>query len=51
VFFEVHPNPEHALCDRDNSLYLSAFEEEAPRLLELQRLVRRWDGAAERCNA
>jgi 2-dehydro-3-deoxyphosphooctonate aldolase (KDO 8-P synthase) len=42
LFFEVHPNPEKALCDGPNSLYLSQFEKNVPRLLELHAMVSQW---------
>lgn len=35
LFFEVHPDPDNALCDGPNSLDLNEFVKEAPRLLEL----------------
>jgi len=41
LFFEVHPNPHKALCDADNTLELSVFEREVPRLLELRATVGR----------
>lgn len=42
LFFEVHPDPSRALCDKDNSLYLHDFEREMPRLIELHQTVRVW---------
>jgi len=42
LFFEVHPDPERALCDGPNSLYLDAFERWAPRLIELHATMRTW---------
>jgi 2-dehydro-3-deoxyphosphooctonate aldolase (KDO 8-P synthase) len=35
LFFEVHHDPDKALCDGPNSLQLKQFEIEVPRLLEL----------------
>jgi 2-dehydro-3-deoxyphosphooctonate aldolase (KDO 8-P synthase) len=35
LFFEVHPDPYHALSDGPNSLRLDVFERELPVLLEL----------------
>jgi len=42
LFFEVHPDPSKALCDGPNSLYLSSFEKNLPRLIELHSLVHSW---------
>ncbi len=39
LFFEVHPNPESALCDRDNTVALDSFIQELPRLLALKHQV------------
>ncbi len=35
LFFEVHPQPDSALCDGPNSLFLSEFERNIPRLIAL----------------
>jgi len=35
LFFEIHPDPDQALCDGPNSLSLDQFENEFPRLLQL----------------
>ncbi len=35
LFFEIHPNPEKALCDGDNSISVKEFEKNLPGLLEL----------------
>jgi 2-dehydro-3-deoxyphosphooctonate aldolase (KDO 8-P synthase) len=35
LFFEMHPDPDHALCDGPNSLYLSDFTKELPQLVDL----------------
>jgi 2-dehydro-3-deoxyphosphooctonate aldolase (KDO 8-P synthase) len=40
LFFEVHPDPDKALCDGPNSLKLKDFEAEVPRLLKLFRLLK-----------
>jgi 2-dehydro-3-deoxyphosphooctonate aldolase (KDO 8-P synthase) len=44
LFFEVHPSPESALCDGPNSLALDTFAQALPRLTELDRRVREWEG-------
>ncbi|MBN1307082.1 MAG: 3-deoxy-8-phosphooctulonate synthase [Chitinispirillaceae bacterium] len=41
LFFEVHPDPDHALCDGPNMLRLADFEREAPKLLALGRFLRK----------
>lgn len=43
VFMEVHEAPDKALCDGPNMLDLNSFYELAKRLVELNRLVRRWE--------
>jgi 2-dehydro-3-deoxyphosphooctonate aldolase (KDO 8-P synthase) len=35
LFFEVHPDPDQALCDGPNSLQIKDFEKQVPKLLEL----------------
>jgi 2-dehydro-3-deoxyphosphooctonate aldolase (KDO 8-P synthase) len=35
LFFETHPDPDKALCDGPNSIYLSELEKELPRLIDL----------------
>ncbi|MBN2036675.1 MAG: 3-deoxy-8-phosphooctulonate synthase [Chitinispirillaceae bacterium] len=40
LFFEVHPEPDKALCDGANSLRLKVFEQEMPRLIELFSMLR-----------
>jgi len=40
LFFEVHPDPDSALCDGPNSLRLEDFEREAPRLKEMFERMR-----------
>lgn len=35
LFFEVHPDPDHALCDGPNSLKLDIFEQEFKKLIDL----------------
>lgn len=42
LFFEVHPNPDKALCDGANSLELKAFEKNIPRFLQLHEMVKEW---------
>ncbi len=41
LFFEVHPDPDHALCDGPNSLQLDMFARELPRLIELREFLKR----------
>jgi len=48
LFFEVHPDPDKALCDGPNSLALKEFEQQVPRLIELAASIRRWDGSGKR---
>ncbi|MBD3345028.1 MAG: 3-deoxy-8-phosphooctulonate synthase [Chitinivibrionales bacterium] len=43
LFFEIHPNPPDARCDAANSLYLSEFEREVPRLIELYTNIDKWN--------
>jgi 2-dehydro-3-deoxyphosphooctonate aldolase (KDO 8-P synthase) len=40
VFFEVHSNPEKALCDGANSLYLDSLEELLTMLKKIDSLVK-----------
>ena len=40
IFFEVHPNPENALCDGANSLYLDTLEELLTVLIKIDKLVK-----------
>ena len=40
VFMETHPNPEEALCDGPNSLYLSQMEHLLETLVALDRVVK-----------
>ncbi|MBN1576444.1 MAG: 3-deoxy-8-phosphooctulonate synthase [Chitinispirillaceae bacterium] len=39
LFFEVHPDPGHALCDGPNSLRFEDFERMVPQLLALWRFL------------
>ncbi len=39
IFLEVHPRPDEALCDAENSLPLSGFRDLALRLLDVHRAV------------
>jgi 2-dehydro-3-deoxyphosphooctonate aldolase (KDO 8-P synthase) len=41
IFFEVHKNPEKALCDGANSLYLSELEELLKTLIKIDSLVKK----------
>ena len=34
LFFEIHPDPDNALCDGPNSLSLDMFEKAVPKLIE-----------------
>ncbi len=43
LFFEVHPDPDNALCDSANSISLADFEKEVPRFLELHEKIKAWD--------
>ncbi|MEC9353348.1 MAG: 3-deoxy-8-phosphooctulonate synthase [Planctomycetota bacterium] len=40
-FFEVHPDPDKALCDGPNSLQLEDFEEVLEQVIDLDRIARR----------
>jgi 2-dehydro-3-deoxyphosphooctonate aldolase (KDO 8-P synthase) len=40
LFFEVHPNPDTALCDGPNSLNIKDFVKSLPKLLEIQSISR-----------
>lgn len=40
LFFEVHPNPDKALCDGPNSLEIKTFEKEVPKLIEIFKTIR-----------
>jgi 2-dehydro-3-deoxyphosphooctonate aldolase (KDO 8-P synthase) len=40
IFLEVHRNPEKALCDGANSLYLDSLEELLTMLKQIDRLVK-----------
>jgi len=42
LFFEVHPDPESALCDGANTIYLSEFEKNLPRFIELHEKINSW---------
>lgn len=35
LFFEIHPQPENALCDGPNSISVEEFEKQIPRLIDL----------------
>jgi 2-dehydro-3-deoxyphosphooctonate aldolase (KDO 8-P synthase) len=39
LFFEVHPDPDRALCDGPNTIDLRMFEKEVPGLLEMFQAV------------
>ncbi len=40
LFFEVHPDPEKALCDGPNSLRLVDFEKQLPQFIELHEKMK-----------
>ncbi len=40
LFFEVHPEPDKALCDGPNSLELKDFEQNVPRLIKLHEYLK-----------
>ncbi len=40
LFFEIHPDPDQALCDGPNSLCLKDFERELPHLVALFHFLR-----------
>ena len=42
LFFEVHPDPDRALCDGPNSLFLKDFEKSVPRFVELYATIASW---------
>jgi len=44
LFFEVHPDPDTALCDGPNSISLETFATEMPRLIGLAEHIRKWNG-------
>ncbi len=35
LFFEIHPDPDNALCDGDNTIFVEEFKRNVPRLKEL----------------
>jgi 2-dehydro-3-deoxyphosphooctonate aldolase (KDO 8-P synthase) len=41
IFMEVHPDPEKALCDGANSLYLNSLEEMLTMLKQIDELVKK----------
>lgn len=41
IFFEVHPDPEKALCDGPNSMELKQFPELLRTLIEIDRIVKK----------
>jgi 2-dehydro-3-deoxyphosphooctonate aldolase (KDO 8-P synthase) len=43
VFMEVHPDPEKALCDGANSLYLNSLEELLTTLKEIDEITKKAD--------
>ncbi len=40
IFFEVHPDPEKALCDGSNSMELRSFPELLRKLIEIDRVIK-----------
>ncbi len=43
LFFEVHPNPDKALCDGPNSITVKEFLLNAPRFVELFEKIKAWE--------
>jgi len=43
LFFEIHPNPNKALCDGPNSITVKDFVRNVPRLSELFEKTRGWN--------
>jgi 2-dehydro-3-deoxyphosphooctonate aldolase (KDO 8-P synthase) len=43
LFFEVHPHPDKALCDGDNTIALNEFGKNVPRLVDLFERTREWN--------
>jgi 2-dehydro-3-deoxyphosphooctonate aldolase (KDO 8-P synthase) len=41
IFFEVHKNPEKALCDGANSLYLNELEELLLTIKKIDNLIKK----------
>jgi 2-dehydro-3-deoxyphosphooctonate aldolase (KDO 8-P synthase) len=39
LFFEIHPDPDKALCDGPNSIFVSEFQKNVPRLIELYSML------------
>ena len=44
VFMEVHEDPDRAPCDGPNMLQIDEFTVVAKQLVEINRLVRSWNG-------
>jgi 2-dehydro-3-deoxyphosphooctonate aldolase (KDO 8-P synthase) len=42
LFFEVHPDPDKALCDGPNCIGLDEFELNVPMFLEMRAMINRW---------
>jgi 2-dehydro-3-deoxyphosphooctonate aldolase (KDO 8-P synthase) len=42
IFMEVHPDPEKALCDGSNSLYLNSLEALLTTLKQIDETVRKF---------
>lgn len=43
LFFEIHPHPDKALCDADNTIPVKEFIRNVPRLVELSEKTRDWE--------
>jgi len=43
LFFEIHPNPDKALCDGPNSISVKDFVANVPRFVDLYEKVKEWD--------
>jgi 2-dehydro-3-deoxyphosphooctonate aldolase (KDO 8-P synthase) len=42
LFFEVHPDPDKALCDGPNCISLDEFELNLPMFLEIRAMINKW---------
>jgi 2-dehydro-3-deoxyphosphooctonate aldolase (KDO 8-P synthase) len=42
LFFEIHPDPDRALCDGPNSISVAEFEKFFPRFIEQFQRVKEW---------
>jgi len=42
LFFEIHPNPDNALCDGPNSISVESFVKSVPKLVEMYGRMQEW---------